>query len=106
MALAGVGLALWPTPPPPAHKPTCVDLVVENDMPVMLSELLSFAQECYDKYGDIPVFIKTEDAPDKLCSVKEQRLMRDVKLHESAFVLADYELEVGDIGPKLSLVKV
>lgn len=74
-------------------------------MPVMLSELLNFAQQCYESYGDVPVFMKVDDDPDNIYMAEEQRVMRDTKNHQTAFVLADYELPEEGIGPRLRLIK-
>lgn len=74
-------------------------------MPIMLNELIDFATECFEAYGNIPVFIRMEGDEEELYTAEEQRLVRDTKTHQSAFVIADYELGVEGIGPRLSLVK-
>lgn len=74
-------------------------------MPMQLSELINFAEECLDLYGDIPVFIRLEQDEEDLYVAEEQRVVRDTKNGQTAFIIADYELGVEGIGPRLSLVK-
>lgn len=74
-------------------------------MPLMLSELLSFAKECMATYGDIPVFMRLDGDDEDLYTTEEMRLVRDSQNKQMAFVIADYELGEEGLKPRLSLIK-
>ena len=74
-------------------------------MPLMLSELLSFAKDCMTTYGDIPVFMRLDGDDEDLYTTEEMRLVRDSQNKQTAFVIADYRLGEEGLKPRLSLVK-
>lgn len=98
------GVSNSPPPPKDASPGVLIMRLKGDQMPVMLSELIGFTKECYEKYGDIPVLIKMED-DESTYMAEEQRVMRDMDTKQTAFVLADYEIGIDGCRPDLTLVE-
>ena len=60
-------------------------------MPLMLSDLLYFAQECLDKNGDMPVYIDWDEDEEDLYDIEEIRQEQDHDKGKSHIVLAAYD---------------